>query len=417
MKNEIKTLMMEFWERETQYKPREKLPKELIISNSSIVIIGPRRAGKSYTINQIRDMILEEDKKRNCIYINFEDERLSRFSEKDFNSILEAYYEIRKDKPILLLDEMQNVDGWEKFLRRLADSGYKVVATGSNSRMLSREIADKLGGRFAETEIYPLDFKEFLAFKGMPFKEEFFYSKTRFEIKRYFEEYFLYGGFPEVALLPEKESKIKILKSYFNLVFYKDLIARKGIQNEEILRFIIKKLRENIGNLITPRAIYGALKNAEIEASPNTVEKYIDYLEEAFLVIPCLPFAKSVVKQVREKRYIIDNGYIKLLEIKEDKGLLLENLIFNELTKKGKKVNYHLGKKECDFIIDDNEALQVAYELNEANVQRELEGIMEAVEVYGLKKARIVTNDDEKEIKLEGMVVQVTPAWKWCLSL
>ncbi len=417
MKEIIKKIIAEFWDKDVSYVPRKKITEELAMAKSSIVIIGPRRAGKSYTIYEMRDAIMKKGaEKQDFLYINFEDERLSGFKKEQLDLILEAYHEMRDKKPIIFLDEIQNVTGWEKFIRRLADDTYKVVATGSNSELLSREIAKRLGGRFLETEIYPLDFKEFLTFKKMEMKKEYFYSKERFKLKKYFDEYLLYGGFPEAAFFSEGDNKIKVIKTYFNLVFYKDLVAKKGLGNETALKFIIKKLRENIGNIITPRAIYASLKNAGIEVGPNTVEKYIGYLEEAFLAIPCQHFAKSVARQERKKRYFVDNGYIKMFEVKEDLGLLLENLVFTEFIKKGKKVGYYQGKKECDFIVEGREAVQVAYDLNEENEGRETKGIIEAMDACKLEKGTIITYDQEREIEKEGKKIQVVAAWKWALS-
>lgn len=413
----MKKIMAEFWDRRPEYVVRKKVPEELMGSKHSLVIIGPRRAGKSYTIHEIRDMLISKGMDgHSFIYINFEDERLAEFKSEHFDLILEAYNEMQDEKPVIFLDEVQKIDGWEKFIRRLADTDYKIVATGSNSEMLSSEIADRLGGRFPEIEIYPLDFKEFLKFKGMEFKEKHLHTKERFVIKKFFDEYLMYGGFPEVALLAEKASKMKILRSYFNLVFYRDMIARKKIKNETALRYIIKKLRESIGNDITPRAIYASLKKADIEVGPNTVENYVDYLRQAFLVIPCSMYAKSVLKQEKKKRYFIDNGYIKIFEVKEDMDILLENLVFIELMKKEKEVYFHQGKRECDFIVEKEEAIQVTYELNEKNIEREVEGLIEAMNAYGIKKGMIITHNQEKEIEKQGRKIRVVPSWLWCLT-
>ncbi len=418
MKEIIKKIIAENWDRLPEYIPRNKIPEELAKGKPSIVIIGPRRSGKSYEFFEIKKMLsVKGIDERNFISINFEDERLSEFKSEHFDLILEAFHEIREGKPIFFLDEIQNVEGWEKFIRRLADNGYKTIVSGSNSKMLSSEIARTLGGRFPEITVYPLDFIEFLKFKGIEFKKEHEYSKEKFAIKKYFKEYMNFGAFPEPTFLNDEQSKLKILKSYFNLVFYKDIMARKGIKNEAALIFIIKKLRENIGKMITPRAIYSSLKQADIEVGPNTVETYISYLEEAFLAIPCLPYAKSVGTQERKKRYIIDNGYVKLLEVKEDKGLLLENLVFNEIVKKGKVAYYHMGKKECDFITENGEdAIQVTYELNDENREREIEGLVEAMDAYKIKNGIILTYDQESEIEKDKRKIKVIPAWKWCLQ-
>ncbi|MCD6227677.1 ATP-binding protein [Candidatus Micrarchaeota archaeon] len=414
MKEVIKKIISEGWDLKLSYIPRNLISSELITSNVPLVLTGPRRAGKSYTMYEIREVLRKKGK--DFVYINFEDERLLQFKTEDFDLILEAYYELREEKPVLFFDEIHNVNGWERYVRRLADNGYKVVITGSNSKMLSKEIAERLGGRFIEINIYPLSFKEFLKFKGVEFKEEYLYSKQRFKLKKYFDEYLEFGGFPEVSLFSGKMSKEKLLNTYFDLVFYKDLVSRERVENEEVLKLIIKKLRENIGKLITPRRIYSFLKESDMPISPNTVDRYINYLQESFLIISCLPFAKSVSKQIRKKRYFIDNGYVKLFEIKEDKGLMLENLIFTELIKKGKKVFYHLGQNECDFILGSNEAMQVTYELNKENEDREVKGLLEAMKTYKLKKGYIITNDQEKEIRVNNKKIIIMPAWKWILK-
>lgn len=416
MKEILKKLIVEYWEGEPEYIRRNKAPEGLISGKHSLVIVGPRRAGKSYTLHEVRDRLIGKGADRKSfVYLNFEDERLAEFTREDFDQILEAYHSLAEGKPVFFLDEIQNVDGWAKFIRRLADSGYKVLATGSNSNMLSREIAEKLGGRFPEIDIYPLDFTEFLRFKGLEFRKEHPYSKKRFAIVKYFDEYLSFGGFPEVALLSDEASKMKVLRSYFNLVFYRDLMADNDLKNEEALRFMIKKLREGIGNVMTPRAIYSSLKKADIQVGPNTVEKYIDCLEEAFLVMPCPLFAKSVVKQERKKRYFIDNGYIKLFEVKEDKDLLLENLVFTELIKRGKKVHFHQGKKECDFIVDKSAAIQVTCEVNETDEKRECGGLLEAMEAYDIKDGIILTYDQEKEVVVDNKKIMLMPVWKWLL--
>ena len=421
MKDTLKKLIVNGWEQDTQYIQRGIIPSELSLKKPSLVLIGPRRSGKSYTLHELKDTCLgASGQTRAFIYLNFENERLAGvFKREQFDFILEAYYELRADKPLILLDEVQNIDGWGRFVRRLADSGYKVVVTGSNSDVLSRDIAEQLGGRFVEIKVYPLCFREFLEFKGMKPADEIIYSKERFRVKRFFEEYLHYGGFPEVALLSTPETKLKLLETYFNLVFYRDLTRKRMVENENAMRLIIKKLRESIGNMITPRAVYATLKAADIGVGPNTVEKYITYLEEALVVFPCQPFSKSSFKQERRKRYFVDNGYLKLFEVKEDRGMLLENLVFTELLKLGKKIYYHAGKRECDFI-SGNLAIQVTDTLSEGNTKRELEGLIEAVDAYGLAGGIIITRDQEKELMVgKGITrkkITVVPAWKWCLE-
>ncbi|MEM2948567.1 MAG: ATP-binding protein [Candidatus Anstonellales archaeon] len=413
MKEIIKRLIVEFWESKPAFIQRHKIPSELITGNHCLVLTGPRRAGKSFLVYEIREQLSD----KNIVYINFEDDRLDGFRKEHFDLILDAYYELKQETPVIFLDEVHIINGWESFARRLADTGYKTIITGSNSKLLSREISERLGARFIEVPVFPLDFNEFLRFKGFSIKQDTEFSKDRFLLKRFLEEYLLFGGFPEVAKLTQPEAKYSVLATYFDLVFFKDLIGRRKLENESILRFIIKKARENVGNTFTPRSVYRGAKEAGIDVGPNTVEKYLEYLEEAFLLIPSYPFSKSVLRQERKKRFFVDNGYLKLFEIKEDRGLMLENLIFMELIKKGKKVCYHYGKRECDFIVDGKQAVQVAYEFSEENERREIEGLLEAMNAYNLKEGSIITFDQEKEMNIQGNIIHVIPAWKWLVRI
>lgn len=413
MKDALKTIMTDFWNSKAPYTPRNKVSRELAEGKTSLVITGPRRAGKSFTLYEIRDHLATQQK--DVAYVNFEDERLHGFKKEQFDLILDAYYELRRGQPVILLDEIQNVNGWGPFLRRLADNQYKVIATGSNSNMLTRDIAQKLGGRFIQLTVMPLNFAEFLQFKNVPATKEAFYSREKYAIKQCFDEYLNFGGFPEVATLTEPANKTRLLQTYFDLVFYQDLVSREKMRNEEALRHIVKKLRETLGNATAPRAIHASTKSAGISIGPNTVEKYIASLENAYVILPCLPYAKSLSRQTRKKRYFIDNGYIKLFEIKPDEGLLLENLVYTELIKYGHSPRYHQHKKECDFIISDH-AIQVTREINDANKDREISGLLEAARAFKLKHATIITRDQEETLHAEGRKIQIVPAWKWMLE-
>jgi predicted AAA+ superfamily ATPase len=190
------------------------------------VLTGPRRAGKSFYVYEIQQKLWHKSNKR-IVYLNFEDDRLNGFNNQHFDLILEAYYELHTEKPVLFLYEVHVIKGWETFVRRLANTGYKVVVTGSNSHLLSKEIAEKLGARFIETNIFSLDFKEFLKFKNFKINPETVFSKEHFTLKKLFNEYLSFGGFPEVAMLNGEEAKRKVLQTYFDLVFFKDIVGRK----------------------------------------------------------------------------------------------------------------------------------------------------------------------------------------------
>jgi predicted AAA+ superfamily ATPase len=210
---------------------------------ANYVFCGIRRAGKSFLLFQNIKEIIKHGGITNFVYLNFEDERFIEFTAKHFDLIIDCAFELYREQPILFFDEIQNIDGWEKFARRLADTGYRIFITGSNAKMLSKEISTTLGGRFMIQEVYPLSFKEFISFNSIELENNFEFSSQRFVIKEQFEKYFRFGGFPELSKYQDPK---EYLSSIFMKVFYGDLISRNHIQSEHILRLLIKKLAESV---------------------------------------------------------------------------------------------------------------------------------------------------------------------------
>lgn len=419
MEEIFKKLIVEFWESEPVYIKRKIISDEFLISKQSFVILGPRRSGKSYYLYEIRDRLKELKGLKNddFLYINFEDERLDEIKPTDLQLIIEAYQKLRPNKrPIIFFDEIHRAPKWYLFVRRLADEGYKVFITGSNSELLSPEIGTHLGARYIEIEMYPLSFRDFLRFKGIKIDNEIIYSKRIAKVKKFFDEFLNFGGFPEVAMVDSYESKIKLLRTYHKLIVYKDIVARWNVKNVKIVDLVIKKLREVIGNTVSRNKIYERIHNI-IPVSPNTVYEIISHLNVVYYVLPINIYEKSFKKRERtEKFYFVDNGYIKLFEVKEDLGILLENLVFMEFLKKNKKVYYYRGKKECDIIVN-NLPVQVCYELNDNNKDREIGGLLEAMRKLKTNKGYILTYNQENNITIKGKEIHIKPTWKFMLDL
>lgn len=247
------------------------------------VLVGLRRAGKSYMLYQhiqqrIAEGLLE---KEDILYINFEDDRLEITKMGELDSIIQSYEELYQGRmPIVYLDEIQNVEGWEKFVRRLTDTGYQVMVTGSNARMLSREIATTLGGRFIVRNIYPFSFKEYLLYKGVALQEHWYLSNQRTQVRALFTDYFIYGGFAETFDRMDKQEWMNWL---CQKIMLGDIIARNDIRATTLIRLLTKKLAESVMQPTTLMRLTNILKSTGEKVSRNTVSDYLRYMDEAFM--------------------------------------------------------------------------------------------------------------------------------------
>ncbi len=427
-KNTFKLIIKEFHESKfPEIKERDlALPKK---TNKIIAIFGPRRAGKTYYFYQVIQKLKEKIDNSRIIYINFEDDRLLPLTVKDLDDLIEAYFELypeNKDKEVYcFFDEIQNIDNWELFIRRIYDKEkVKIFLTGSSAKLLSREIATSLRGRTLNYQMFPLSFKEFLRFKNIEIDKNFTYSQIRFKVKKLFQEYVIFGGFPEVVL-EQDDLKIAILKNYYDLIIYRDLAERFTIRNTNFLKSLTKYL---LTNFSTPFSVNGYYQSIEksIRPAKETVLEYLSYLQEIELVFLLPIYAHSLkTQQVNPKKnYVIDNGLRNAVcfRFSEDLGRLLENLVFIELKRRNKEIYYFKGKKECDFIVKDgfklSQAIQVTQELNKNNREREINGLIEAMQKYKLKQGIILIQDQkqEKEEKIKGKKIKFIPLWKWLLD-
>ena len=379
--------------------------------NSALTIIGPRRAGKTTFLREIIDTL----KLDHFLFLNFEDERIIPI--KNIDLLIEAYYELYQQKPLIFLDEVQNAENWHLKVRRLIDQNYKVFITGSNANLLSSEIATHLAGRTFIKQIMPFTFREFLLLKQISISDDTIYGKERFLIKQNFEEFINFGGFPEVI---QTALKRELLRQYFEIVFYKDLIVRHNIRQETALRLLIQKLVENIGKSYSVTNLRNRISQIAT-VSKQSLFDYLSYLKESYLVIHIKNYQKSFLQRETERKsYFIDTGFLNILSLDVDQPKLLENLIFLEYLKTGKEIYYFKAKNECDFIITSDgkvtDVVQVCWKLTSANRELESNGLVAAMDFFKLQQGLVITNSHEENLKLDGKTSEQKPAGKGLLK-
>ncbi len=411
-----------------EFKPKVAKKRELKIKNTKKIVslVGLRRVGKTYYFYYLINQLLKKGiEKERILYVNFDDDRLFGFNIKDFDNLIESYYELfpqYKNKiKYFFFDEIQNIENWELFIRRLYDKeNAKIYITGSSSKLLSKEIATALRGRTISYTLFPLSFREYLQFKSIKLEKNFEYTDQRFIIKKEFQNYLMFGSFPEIALGEPKEDT---LKSYLDLIIYKDLVERYNIRNTLFLKALIKYLSTNIASLFSPRAYFNLISQ-EIKIKEDTLYNYLSYLTEIFFVFFIPKFSYSLKsQQINPKKvYIIDNGfhYIYSFRFSENKGKLLENLVAIELIRQGKELYYFKNNFECDFIVVEKQkprlAIQVTYELNKKNREREIKGLINAMKELNIKEGIILTHEQDDEIETEVGKIKVLAVWKWLLK-
>jgi uncharacterized protein len=383
------------------------------------VVTGPRRCGKTFVLlNHLLSLIADKDTIENILYMSFEDERLLELQLKDMDSILQAYNELYSLKPIIFFDEIQNINGWEKFVRRLADKGNRVFVTGSNAKLLSKEIASTLGGRFLIKELAPLSFIEYLQFNGISLEKNYEYSQSEIiRIKKCFQQYFEFGGFPETLQFSHKK---EYLSNLYQKVFHGDIITRYAIKNEFALRLLVKKIAESVTSEMSFNRLKNILVSTGVPVSTNTLIEYFEYLRDSYLVYSIPNFAhKFTEREGKRKFYFSDNGILSLF-LTDQPQQLLENLVFNKLKNQfGENVYYYRKDYEVDFFTPDNKTLyQACYSMsNHETRRREIEGITKCCKHTKAKKGMIITFDETETIKQNNIEIAVVPVWKWLLAI
>ena len=385
------------------------------------VLVGIRRAGKSFLLYQrIQQLLAQGVLWDEMLYINFEDERLVGLTASDLNLLLEVHLEMYGKKPVLFLDEIQNIDGWEKFARRLADSKYRVYITGSNAKMLSSDIQTTLGGRYITIEVYPYNFKEFLIANHIDFTSNALCSTNgKAEVLRHFNSYFYFGGFPEGAHL---SSKRDYLTSVYQKIFLGDIAARHSIDNIFALKILFNKLAESVKHPVSFTRLTHIVSSTGAKIGTNTVINYMTYAKDAWLVSSIQNIASKMVdKETNPKYYFTDNGILNLF-LWDSHTALLENLVAIALLRKFGRNDavyfYHKGVEIDFYVLDEKLAIQVCYSLNDRETRnREVTALMQLSKWLDIKKMMIITKDEETVISENGATIEVLPVWKWLLNL
>ncbi|MBI5194281.1 MAG: ATP-binding protein [Nitrospirae bacterium] len=428
-KNNLKELIIEH---KSKFLAKEGLIKrdiqetlERFLKQKELVLMtGVRRSGKSSLMRLVCDDIIKkfDVPLSNVLYLNFEDERFLDFTIKDFETLYETFIEIENPagKKYFFLDEIQNINGWEKWVNRLYEfENIKLFITGSNAALLRSEISSALTGRNRQIIVWPFSFKEFLAFKGYLInKKSFHIREERAEIKRIFSEYFESGGFPEVV----KINDTSLLEQYFRDIIYRDVIARYSIRNIREIKELTLFLASNIGTVQS----YKKLSDLIGVKSVNTVKNYLDALSDVFLFFFIDLFAYSIKQQIYNpsKIFCIDTALCNSISFKfsQNLGHLYENVVFLELMRRNKEIFYWKSPKgrEVDFIVKKGlkieTAIQVTVSLSDKRVKdREINALVDASAELKPSQLIILTEDEEGTETTANKEIRILPIWKWVL--
>jgi len=355
------------------------------INTSQVIIIsGIRRCGKSSLLYLIKEK-MKLDETAYC-YFNFDDERIIPEI-----AILEQVYnlhlEIHGKEPVLFFDEIQNINNWEKFVNRMYEKGTKIFVTGSNAKLLSSEISTSLTGRNKVLELFPFSFH---------------YMET--------------GGFPLVV----KENDLELINSYFQDILYRDIVSRYRLSQVNEIKQIGLFFASNTAKLFS----YAVLQQISGVKSLSSIKDYLGYYEQSFLFFYLKKFDFSVKKQIMnpKKVYTIDPAISNRLgfNFSQNKGRVLENIVFIELLRRGKEIYYHAGKNECDFLVKEGvnitEAIQVTWATDQSNLRREYGGLQEAMQNYKPKRGLLITYDTTPAFTNPNRHIETVPVWKWLLA-
>ena len=417
MKDLLKQIILEQQEilhAQNQRYVQRYIADEWLQTSEILIISGIRRCGKSVLMQQIRDRLVEKD-----FFFNFDDERLANFKLDDFQKLQECFVELFGEQHTYYFDEIQNIEGWERFVRRLYNAGNKIVITGSNARMLSRELGTHLTGRYIQVEIYPFSFQEYLAMNEIPVNAKTLYTTTgRATMVKSFVKYMECGGFPKFL----QDGSVSYLTSLYESIIYRDILTRNGLTNEKEMLELMFYLASNA----TKRVTYSSLGKVVGIQHPDTIKNYLEYIQQTYLISQLFRYDPSVKKQMMspKKIYFVDNAIIKRIGFNatENNGVFLENLVFIEMKRRGWDVYYYADKKECDFIVRKglhiSDAYQVTLKMDSPQTrEREIAGVREAMQAYSLSKGYILTFEGKETINFDdGTIVEVVPVWEWILQ-
>ena len=418
-KETIKEILLENRkEIESQQVVHRNIEKE---DFANYVLIGVRRAGKSFMLyQQIQDNLKKGITWDSMLYINFEDERLIGMTAQELNLILEVHGMMSAQRPILFLDEIQNIEGWDKFARRLADNKYRVYITGSNAKMLSSDVATTLGGRYITKHILPYSFSEYLSANNIPYDDmNIATTSGRADVQRYFAEYFRFGGFPEGAQLASKRD---YLNSVYQKIYIGDIATRNKIDNLFSLRILFRKMAESVKQPTSLTRLSNIIASTGAKLGKATIINYIEYSKDAFLIYSIKNIADNLTnRETNPKYYFVDNGIISILALDIDTSLL-ENMVAMELIRRygiDERVFFYNRNIEVDFYIPDAAlAIQVSYNPHKTDEtwQRESTALIKLTKVLDCQRLLILSYDTEETVEVNGKTIEVMPVWKWLIQ-
>jgi uncharacterized protein len=426
MKAVLKTIIIDSQERKLieMKARRHDIPLE---SPMITTLIGPRRSGKTYILHDLYKGLVEQGVNRQqLVFINFEDERLS-LEASNLDLIIQAYQELYPSQDLdtcyFFFDEIQNVEGWEKFIRRMYDNiSKRIYITGSNAKLLSTEIATSLRGRSLTYTVFPLSLNEYLDFRGI--KPTLYNSQQKALFINACRSFILEGGFPETVEL-DGMRRLKLLQNYFNTMIYRDIIDRYKVSDVLVLKYFIKKLFAAVGKPISINRIYNDLKSQGYKVTNNALYDYQVYCQSIFLTISIPRFDFSELKSAKseKKTFAIDSGLLASIDFSfsDNLGKLFENVVLLEFLKQEKTIYYYKDKVECDFIVQDGNQFtpfQVAYELKgDSTRKRELKGVVAACKALNLQEGYVLTFEQKEDLEMDGVQIKILPYYEYFLGL
>jgi predicted AAA+ superfamily ATPase len=424
MKAKLKRIIADFHQSELpDFQPRHlDVPLD---TGKVIILVGPRRAGKTYYLFQLMKGLENSGiARQEMLYMNFEDERLALEGENDL--VFDAYRELYPDQDLsrayLFFDEIQELPNWEKFVRRVTDTiSRRVVLTGSNSRLLSREIATSLRGRGISFEILPLSFAEYLRFSGLPAHPPVS-GKDRAVVGRAFEEYCFWGGYPELVNM-DRRFKAQVLQEYFNVMLYRDLVERYQVSDPALFKYVLKRLISSFTKEFSVNKLYNDLKSRGFSVGKDTLYRMMDEVFDIYMLARLERYDPSVIRREmsNKKVYLFDNGLATALNysLSEDRGKLLENLVYRHLREMTYEIYFVRNAWECDFVAFPYGSkpllVQVTTRLDTDNLSREIKGLEAARKRVGSGQALILAESARPGLDLPEWITLV-PVLDWLLE-
>ncbi len=426
LKDELKRIILENQER-MPFGLFARRIETLRATRQIHAVVGLRRAGKTFFLYQIINESLASGVPREGILlVNFEDERLAGLSAERLGMVLDAYYELFpgrvRDEVHVFLDEVQVVPGWERFVARIfEEKRYRVVLTGSSSKLLSKEIATSLRGRSVATHIYPLSFAEFAAYRGLEASGHTAFSRERHRAIALLESYLAWGGFFEVQDAHDDAERRRIVTTYVDLVVYKDLVERYSVKNLAAMKALIRYFVTNATRKASLTRLAATLGAGPV--SKNTILQYASFLEDANVIYSCPKFSYKLRQgNTPSKFYLADPSFktVAGANFSADRGPFFENAVYVELRRRGFEVSFFEEAVECDFIAKSGTKVVGAYQVcvdPERAGDRELRGLRAALDAFGLDRGTIVTADEDREETLDGQSIRYIPLWRWLLDV